>query len=109
MSSTMPCSLLDDLQDFDVHEGGEDERPAPFELGRVVDLAHHLVRLVDRVDEGQPHVPGLELELGEDGMPKVSTVMPVPSETKKTVRVCRLDIGAFGPGARHAEAAGCLQ
>ncbi|MEN9886664.1 MAG: hypothetical protein RL758_1242, partial [Pseudomonadota bacterium] len=34
----------------------------------VVDLLHHLVCLVHGVDEGQPHVPGLEFELGEDGV-----------------------------------------
>jgi hypothetical protein len=36
----------------------------------VVDLAHGLVGLVGGVDEGQAHLAGLHLELGQDGLAK---------------------------------------
>ena len=62
------AALFDDLQDFDVHQGGEHHRPAPLHLGRVIDLAHHLVGLVDSVDERQPDMARLELELRQDGV-----------------------------------------
>ena len=60
--------LLDDAQDFHVHERGEDNGLAAFKLGRMVDLPHYLVRLVHAVDEGQAHVTRLELELRQDGI-----------------------------------------
>ena len=62
------ASFLDDAKDFHVHQGREDDRLAAFELGRVVDLPHHLVRLVHAVDEGQAHVARLQLELRQDGI-----------------------------------------
>ena len=40
----------------------------PLDLGRVVDVAHHLVGLVHAVDERQAHVARIELELGQDGV-----------------------------------------
>jgi hypothetical protein len=58
------------------------------QLGRVVDLAHRLVGLVHGVDEGQAHVAGRHSNCARMALPKVSAVMPVPSETKNTVRVC---------------------
>ncbi len=41
---------------------------SPLHLAGVVDLAHHLVGLVHRVDEGQAHMAGLEFKLGQDGV-----------------------------------------
>jgi hypothetical protein len=38
------------------------------DLAGVVDLAHRLVGLVHGVDEGQAHMAGLHLELGQDGV-----------------------------------------
>jgi hypothetical protein len=40
--------------------------------------------LVHRVDEGDANQPRLALELGQMAVPKVSAVMPVPSEMTKT-------------------------
>ena len=39
---------------------------AALELGGVVDLAHHLVRLVGRVDERPAHVARIDRELRQD-------------------------------------------
>ena len=58
--------LLDDRQDLGVDQGDEDDRLPAFVLGRVVDLAHDLVRLVGRVDERPAHVARLDRELRQD-------------------------------------------
>jgi hypothetical protein len=58
--------LLQDLEDLGVHQRHEDDRPAALGVGRVVDLAHHLVGLVRRVDERPAHVARLAGELRQD-------------------------------------------
>jgi len=62
--------LLDDVQHFHVDQRGEHQRLAALHFAGVVDLAHGLVRLVDGVDEGQPHMAGFHVELGQDGVAK---------------------------------------
>ncbi len=63
-------------------------RPHALEFGRVVDLPHRLVRLVDRVGErAAARWRGFISNWASTALPKVSAVMPVPSEMKKTVRV----------------------
>src|SRR5207244_497425 len=62
------AAFLDHLEDFHVDQGSEDNGLAPFDFGRVIDLPHDLVCLVDAVDEGHAHVPRLEFELSQDGV-----------------------------------------
>jgi hypothetical protein len=59
---------FDHFQHVHVGQRGEDDGPHALEFGRVIDLPHRLVGLVDRVGEGQPHVARLHLELGENGV-----------------------------------------
>ena len=68
MSSTRPLAAgpSTTAEHLGVDQGGEDDRPLALALGGVVDLAHHLVRLVGRVDEGPPHVARLDRELRQD-------------------------------------------
>jgi hypothetical protein len=58
----------------------------PSRKARVVDLGGHLGGLLDAVDEGRRTWRGWAANWARIELPKVSAVMPVPSETKNTVR-----------------------
>jgi hypothetical protein len=60
--------VLHDGEHLTVDERDEDDGALALDLGRLVDLAHHLVCAVDAVDEGPAHVPRLDGELVEDGV-----------------------------------------
>jgi hypothetical protein len=61
----MPCWWrFDDLQHFRLTRVVNTIGRLPSSFGHLVDLAHHLVGLVDGVDEGQAHMARLELETG---------------------------------------------
>ena len=64
------AAFLNHLEHFHVYQRGEYDALASLQLRRVVDLAHGLVGFVHRVDEGQAHAPGHDLELRQDGIAK---------------------------------------
>ena len=62
------ATLLQYFQDLHIHQCGEHDRLLAVDYRRMVYLAHRLVRLVGRVDEGQSDVAGLHLELRKYGV-----------------------------------------
>ena len=61
---------FDHGQHFHIDQRCEDDGAPPFNLGRVVDLAHRLVRFVHAVNKRQPDMARLDLKLGQDGVAK---------------------------------------
>ncbi len=73
MSSSMPLQpSWITFEHFHIDQRGEDDGLFALHLAGVVDLAHHLVGLVHRVDEGQAHMARLEFKLGQDGVAEAS-------------------------------------
>ena len=62
--------VLQYLEDIHVHQSGEHNRFGAFRFCGVVDLTDRVVRLVNGVGEGQPHMAGLHVELGKNGVAK---------------------------------------
>ncbi len=59
---------LEDVEHVVVGQGGEHDRPLALALAGGIDFAHHLERLVHRVDERPAHMPRLDRELRQDGI-----------------------------------------
>ena len=64
------ATFLDHLEHVHVHQRSEDDGLVALQFGGVVDLAHHLVRLVHGVGERQAHTARRQLELRQDGVAK---------------------------------------
>jgi hypothetical protein len=62
--------ILDDLENFHVHQGGKDNGSTSIDFSGVVDLTNSLVCFVHRIDEGQSHVPRARFKLRKDSVAK---------------------------------------
>ena len=60
----------DDLEYIHVHQRGEHDGLGAVHDTGVIDLSDHLMRLVNRIDEGQANMPGFDFKLGQDGVAK---------------------------------------
>jgi hypothetical protein len=58
------------LENFHVHQSGENDGLDVFDLCGVIDLADGLVCLVYTVNKWQSDIPSFHLKLGQDGLAK---------------------------------------